>query len=313
MAVCEILQIYLLTSLKLFCNLTFNRTKKGHGHEAQPGHGAPRRPFEGNTRDRCSSQALYLKSHFRVVFEIDVATEKEAMQELIKVESRKVGSEEIQAVSARDLHEALGVKMQFTHWIKPYLRKFVVSQEFSCIRLKQKTGHYREDYALSLDMAKHVAMMSDTTKSHEVRQYFIACEKKLTDILRKQLSEKNRQKHRETARLEYRPMTDALQDERGKLGKKTGWFHYANEADLINRIALGQTSAEFKAFHNVGSASVRDYLTELQIKCITDLQRANTVFLSMGMEFQERKAQLKVLFERNHHHPLIEEHFRITA
>lgn len=121
------------------------------------------------------------------------------------------------------------------------------------------------------------------------------------------------QLQRETARLEYRPMTDALREERQKLGKATNWFHFANEADLINRIALGMTAAEFKAFHNIGNGSIRDYLTELQVKCIADLQRANTVFLSMGMAFQERKEQLKTLFERNHHEALIEEHFRITA
>lgn len=242
------------------------------------------------------------------------------MKELIKAEERKIGQETVQAVSARELYLGLGLrKGDWARWYPDNIENnefFKENQDwigFPHNAENLRGGRPTKDFAITLRFAQHIAMMARTEKSHEYRDYLLECEKKLSDTLTKQLTESRRQLHRETARLEYRPMTDALQDERQKMGKKTGWFHYANEADLINRIALGATSAEFKAFHNVGSASVRDYLTELQVKCVTDLQRANTVFLSMGMEFGERKTQLKTLFERNHDQALIEEHFRITA
>ncbi|EKN5942930.1 hypothetical protein DVP82_18495, partial [Yersinia enterocolitica] len=59
--------------------------------------------------------------------------------------------------------------------------------------------------------------------------------------------------------------------------------------------------------------SIRDYLTPEQIHCITELQRANTVFISMGWEFEHRKEVLKGMFERNHKAPLIEEQHRLAA
>lgn len=119
---------------------------------------------------------------------------------------------------------------------------------------------------------------------------------------------------RNTSRLEYRPMTDAIKHEREALGKEIKPYHFSNEADLINRIALGMTAAKFRVFHDIGKQeNIRDYLTPEQIHCITDLQRANTVFIDMGWDFEQRKAELNHLFARNHRQPLIEEQHRLAA
>lgn len=120
--------------------------------------------------------------------------------------------------------------------------------------------------------------------------------------------------YRDTARLEYKPMTDAIKHERESQGKQIAPHHFSNEADLINRIALGMTSAKFRVHHEIGKKEpIRDYLTPEQIHCITELQRANTVFITMGWDFEQRKASLTGLFERNHRQPLIEEQHKLAA
>ncbi|MDK1227487.1 Rha family transcriptional regulator [Cronobacter turicensis] len=119
---------------------------------------------------------------------------------------------------------------------------------------------------------------------------------------------------RNAARLEYKPMTDAIKHERESQGKQIAPHHFSNEADLINRIALGMTSAKFRVHHEIGKKEpIRNYLTPEQIHCITELQRANTVFITMGWDFEQRKASLTGLFERNHRQPLIEEQHKMAA
>lgn len=119
---------------------------------------------------------------------------------------------------------------------------------------------------------------------------------------------------RNTARLEYRPMTDAIKHERETQGKDIKPYHFSNEADLINRIALGMTAAKFRVYHEIGKKeNIRDYLTPEQIHCVTELQRANTVFIGMGWDFEQRKEALKGVFDRNHRQPLIEEQHRLAA
>ncbi|HDP9916995.1 TPA: Rha family transcriptional regulator [Escherichia coli] len=119
---------------------------------------------------------------------------------------------------------------------------------------------------------------------------------------------------RNSARLEYKPMTDAIKHEREAQGKQIAPHHFSNEADLINRLTLGMTSAKFRVHHEIGKKEpIRDYLTPEQIHCITELQRANTVFISMGWDFEQRKEVLRGMFERNHRQPLIEEQHRLAA
>ncbi|QZN96452.1 Rha family transcriptional regulator [Symbiopectobacterium purcellii] len=119
---------------------------------------------------------------------------------------------------------------------------------------------------------------------------------------------------RNTAQLEYRPMTDAIKHEREAQGKTIAPHHFSNEADLINRIALGMTSAKFRVHHEIGKKeSIRDYLTPEQIHCITELQRANTVFIGMGWDVEQRKGTLMGIFTKNHRQPLIEEQHRLAA
>lgn len=120
-------------------------------------------------------------------------------------------------------------------------------------------------------------------------------------------------RQRDIARVEYRPMSDALKLSREQEGKETQYFHYSTEADMINGIVLGKKSAGFRKDNDIGKdEAIRDYLTRWQIKAITELQRANTVFISMGWDYHQRKDSLQGIYNKNFRKPLMEEQVRLN-
>lgn len=97
--------------------------------------------------------------------------------ELIKI---KVEDNQ-QLVSARDLHKALELKRHFGDWVKQNFKDFEEGTDFVFApqSADMPNGGVKQvqDYAVTLDMAKELCMMSKTAKGKEVRQYFIQAEK----------------------------------------------------------------------------------------------------------------------------------------
>lgn len=96
---------------------------------------------------------------------------------LIKVQS----DNEKQLVSARELHKALNVKTRFSQWVTQNFKHFRENIDFSSVVTTTHQNQYGgtkeiQDYALSVEMAKHIAMMSGTQKGYEIRDYFIQVE-----------------------------------------------------------------------------------------------------------------------------------------
>jgi anti-repressor protein len=81
-------------------------------------------------------------------------------------------------VSARDLHQFLDSRQEFTTWIKARLAKygFVEGTDF-LINLSKSLGRPITDYVLSLDTAKELAMVEANAKGQQARRYFIEAEK----------------------------------------------------------------------------------------------------------------------------------------
>jgi len=88
-------------------------------------------------------------------------------------------TEDGQAVSARELHTALGIQKDFTDWFKYQAERagLIEGSDFSPILGESTGGRPQGDYILSLDTAKHLAMMSGGEKAHLLRDYFIQVEK----------------------------------------------------------------------------------------------------------------------------------------
>lgn len=102
------------------------------------------------------------------------------MKELININKSLIGSEEVNSVNSRDIHETLELKKDFSDWIKAQIKTLGLEEniDFITYHLKGVGGKFDSiEYVVTLDTAKHIAMASRTKKGKEVRNYFIQIEK----------------------------------------------------------------------------------------------------------------------------------------
>lgn len=100
--------------------------------------------------------------------------------------SRLVNENVDKAVNARMLHAYLGVGKDFSSWFKAQIKRcdLIEDTDYQALTLKVENSNgigysHRTEYALTLDAAKEVSMMSQTEKGKVARRYFIECEKRL--------------------------------------------------------------------------------------------------------------------------------------
>jgi phage anti-repressor protein len=103
---------------------------------------------------------------------------------LVPITLAKIGDNEVNSVSARDLYLDLGLSE--AHWAK-WSKLNILENEFlkrgiDFIPLTQEVsnkskGNSAQDYAVTINTAKHIAMMAKTQRAHDYRNYFIECEK----------------------------------------------------------------------------------------------------------------------------------------
>ena len=102
------------------------------------------------------------------------------MNELIKINYKA----ETPTVSARELHKSLEISKRFSAWFDTNSKGFVENEDYTSVLTGtevQNNGGVQirelQDYSLSVDMAKHICLMSRTEKGKECRQYLIDLEK----------------------------------------------------------------------------------------------------------------------------------------
>ncbi|MHB1493829.1 MAG: antA/AntB antirepressor family protein [Acidithiobacillus sp.] len=131
---------------------------------------------------------------------------------LIPVTEGTIQGRAQQLCNARDLHEFLEVRRDFTTWIKQRIAKygFVENQDFVCVeglalspnlanqssvedvcspdlgsKGRGRGGHNATEYHLTLDMAKELSMVENNERGRQARRYFIECECIVLEDLRR--------------------------------------------------------------------------------------------------------------------------------
>lgn len=105
------------------------------------------------------------------------------MQEIITISQSTINGESVNTVNARELWKKLGSKQEFANWIKDRLSDFEENQDYTIDKIiktgKNVTGkQVTKEYTITLDTAKHLAMLERNETGKKIRQYFIEAEKR---------------------------------------------------------------------------------------------------------------------------------------
>ena len=133
--------------------------------------------------------------------------------ELIKTTGITLNGDKITAVNARDLWKFLESKQEFANWIKDRIRKYGFKEglDFTVDKIingENKGRFAANEYFISLDMAKELAMVENNERGRQARQYFIEVEKRyrqtgnLVETIRAALTPIIRENEQYRARLE---------------------------------------------------------------------------------------------------------------
>ena len=170
-----------------------------------------------------------------------------------------------QIVDGRELHTLLKVQTRFNDWISRKIKDydFIEGEDFYSYLSKSKGGRKATEYALKIDVAKEIAMVESNEIGRKIRKHFIQVEK----LWREELS--RRAVINET-KADFPEFTQAIL----MAHDEPKHYHFSNEIDMINRIALGMSAKQFKEAHNLGKVkSIGPYLSTFQIEAIRSLQR----------------------------------------
>lgn len=135
------------------------------------------------------------------------------MKNLISITKSEIGTEELNSVNARDIHEYLEVKTRFNDWIKRAIERYDFRENIDYSKMSiLQNGNPNPiiDYIVTLDMAKELAMLENNEKGKEIRKYFIKIEKEHIDSLSKNSNELNFYKEKYFEALERE--NDLLRD-----------------------------------------------------------------------------------------------------
>jgi len=175
----------------------------------------------------------------------------------------------------------------------------------------EKSNRELETYQLNKDQMLLVGMR----ESKDVRKQVLKWLKELSAKVEELAAEIKAFKiERANASLNYVAQGAMIKHTREAEGKECKFWHFSNEADLLNAIVLGETAKQHRERHGFDkTVNLRDTLTPIQLECLSVLEVNNTAFISAGLDFDMRKELLNKILDRDFTQRLIDEHMRLEA
>lgn len=155
------------------------------------------------------------------------------MKELIPIQLASIENQTVNTVSARDLHAFLEVGTAFKDWIVRRIEEygFIDGQDFCSFLSESSGGRPAREYAITLGMAKELAMVERNDKGKQARQYFIECERIARERTADPMTYLNDPAAMRGLLLTYTEKVLALEEEKRQLAPK---------AEALDRIAFAE-------------------------------------------------------------------------
>lgn len=191
-----------------------------------------------------------------------------------------------QLVDARELHEFLGSKRQFSDWIKYRISKYGFKENedyytFSQTCEKPQNGRPTIEYLLTIDTAKEIAMVESNFKGRQVRKYFIAVEKKYRELQQVQYQ-------RQLSKVCRRELTDSIRDYIPESPNKH--WKYKHFTDLAYKVTFGRTSKQLKEDMGLkDTENLRDHLNMLDLQRLEKVENEISVLIEYQFPYDKIK------------------------
>lgn len=197
--------------------------------------------------------------------------------QLVPVVPGTIGNTQCLTIDGRTLHSVLGVRRDFSTWMKGRISKygFVQGQDFEVFT---KTGGNSEldspnlgnqknhggdrrsiEYRCTLGMGKELCMVENNEKGRVARRYFIECERRL---LSPQTTTSPDAPLSPSDRAELKALVDA------KLSAAPAAVQGKARAEIWTRFNRHFRIAEYAQLPTVKMPEARDYLIQMEVKAL---------------------------------------------
>jgi phage anti-repressor protein len=200
-------------------------------------------------------------------------------------------------VNARDLHEQLVSKQEFSNWIKRRISNYGFTENedyfsFDKIIKREKGASVRKEYILTIDTAKEIAMVENNEQGRAIRKYFIEVEKRfrakrpttMLEVLQsaidqmilqeKQIQQIKKENQTLKYRIENLDQIDTIGDLQQRLNKMvkryawnnglnmgTAWKHFDQAFNTAFRTNLNQRKNNYVRKHGLKGLTRPQYLS----------------------------------------------------